>query len=99
MISKLRQLNFGDWIYGLLNAFVGGGAGAVTSAFTASVIAPGVFNLGAGLHNTLQLIGATFAINGLLSAFFYLKQSPLPAIVETTSTTKTSTTVVSTEKQ
>lgn len=96
MISDLRHLDFKDWFYGLCNAFIGGGAGAVVTAFAASMISPSTFNLQSGLGDTLELMAATFLINGLLNMFFYLKQSPLPAIVETTTETKTKTTSTTT---
>ena len=71
-----------DWIYGLLKAFIGGGAGAVTSTFAASMIAPETFNFSGGMHKVVELMCATFATNGLLNFFYYLKSSPLPEIVE-----------------
>jgi len=76
-------MNWKHWFYGLIAAFIGGGAGAVTSTVTASLIAPDKFNLGTQLHNFLLLAGVTFVVNGLLSAMAYLKQSPLPRKVWT----------------
>ena len=66
------------WLHGLGSAFIGGGAGAVTAGFTAAVIDPKAFNTGTQLKPLLALMGVTFLVNGLLSVFFYLKQSPLP---------------------
>jgi hypothetical protein len=43
-------------------------------------IDPEHFNLQKGLGHTLELMGAVFVVNGLLSACLYLKQSPLPAL-------------------
>lgn len=72
------MLNWKNWIYGLLAAIIGGGASAVVAAFSASMIAPGQFNLTDHIGNFFKLAGTTFAINGFMSAMFYLKQSPLP---------------------
>ena len=66
------------WLHGLIAAFIGGGASAITSGFVASQLMPDRVNLGAGLFLTLKLIGATFVISGVLSAAAYLKQSPVP---------------------
>ena len=66
------------WIHGLVSAFIGGGASAVTASFSAAVIAPDRFNLAAGLGNMLKMMGACFAINGILTVMAYFKQSPLP---------------------
>src|SRR2546425_10100321 len=77
-LSQLGRLE--AWLYGLGAAFVGGGSGSVTSWLASMGIDPQHFNLGAGLHATLQLMGATFVVNGILAAMLYLKQSPLPAL-------------------
>lgn len=66
------------WAHGLGAAVIGGGASAVTSSFSASAIAPQTFNLGNQVWSFLALAGVTFLVNGLMSAAFYLKQSPLP---------------------
>jgi hypothetical protein len=66
------------WLFGLLGAFISGGAGAITSTITASVLAPDKFNIGSQLHSFLVLAGATFVINGILGAALFLKQFPVP---------------------
>jgi len=71
-------MNWEVWLYGLSAAFIGGGAGSVTSGLASMGIDPQHFNLGSGLHDTVALMGAVFMVNGLLSACLYLKQSPLP---------------------
>ncbi len=98
MKQKLMQLDLVGWLYGLGNAVIGGGAGAVTSTFTAAMIAPDKFNLGGEFGNTLKLILATFMINGMLNLFFYLKQSPLPSPVVTEQTTTVTTETRTTPK-
>jgi hypothetical protein len=71
------------WLYGLLNAFIGGGVGAVGLI----IVDPKVFNLGDGLRHVAEAFVAT----GLVSAASYLKKSPLPDLVETTVITSTVT--------
>ena len=66
------------WLHGLGAAFIGGGASAVTGAFTAGVIAPQSFNMGDQLGNSVKLMVTAFCFNGLITTFAYLKQSPLP---------------------
>jgi hypothetical protein len=66
------------WAHGLVAAFVGGGAGAVTATFSAAMIAPDRFNTHDQLRSLVTLMVTTFAVNGALSVFFYLKTAPLP---------------------
>jgi len=74
----LKNLDWSNWLYGVGAAFIGGGSSAVTAGITASAIKPEAFNLGSQLKDTLILMGCLFVINGCMSMFFYLKQSPLP---------------------
>ena len=67
------------WLYGLAAAFIGGGATAVTGGVSVSAISPTTFNFGDQLVPTMKLMVVLFLLNGVLSAFAYLKQSPLPA--------------------
>lgn len=68
------------WLYGLGSAVIGGGASAVTSGLTSMGFAPDKFNLSnaQGVWHLLGLIAANFLVSGILSMFFYLRQSPLP---------------------
>lgn len=68
------------WLYGLGSAAIGGGASAVTSGLTSMGIAPDKFNLQnlTGVGHLLELMAANFVISAVLSALFYLRQSPLP---------------------
>jgi hypothetical protein len=66
--------NWKAWLHGVASAFITGGA----TAFSASLIKPETFNLGAGFHDLLKLALAS----GLIGASAYLKNSPLPAIKE-----------------
>jgi hypothetical protein len=95
MINQLRHLDIADWVYGLLSAAIGGGAGAVSAAVAAALIKPGDFGF-AG-WDSIKLMATVFVVNGLLNMFFYLKQSPLPAIVETSTTTTTASVTTTTE--
>ena len=69
------------WLYGLGSAAIGGGSGAVVSGITAMGFASDKFNLtdSHGIWRLLGLMLTNFVFSGLLSVFFYLKQSPLPA--------------------
>ena len=86
------QLDWGHWFYSLFAALIGGGAGSVTAALGAMGIAPGQFGVGGDPGwNSLKLMLVTFLINGGISTFAYLKQSPLPAQILTVTDTKTET--------
>ena len=80
MVGNLEHLDFRGWFYGLLSAIIGGGASSVTAAVAASYIKPGDFAFAGA--DSLKLMFSVFGINALISMFLYLKQSPLPAIVE-----------------
>lgn len=67
------------WVYGLVSAFVGGGAASISTGLTAIGVAPESFNLSSGLHKTLVLMGATFLVNGIIAGAAYLKDHPAPA--------------------
>lgn len=80
--SRLQHLNFKGWIYGLLHASVGGGSSAVVGGFSASILKPNDFGFAGA--DSMKLMGMMFLFNFILSAFLYLKNSPLPEIVEDT---------------
>jgi hypothetical protein len=86
MPNKSPLLNWEIWLRGLLAAFIGGGSGSVTSGLASMGIDPEHFNLGSGLRHTFALMGAVFLVNGALSVFLYLKQSPLPTLESGTQT-------------
>ena len=73
------------WLYGLGSAVIGGGSAAVTSGLTSMGFAPDKFNLAnaSGVGHLLGLMLANFIVSGVLSAFFYLRQSPLPPASDT----------------
>lgn len=75
----MPHLDWEKWILGLWAAFVGGGAGSVTAGLTSMGIDPEHYNLSVtGIHHLLLLGGTMFIVNGVVSAIFYLKQSPVP---------------------
>ncbi len=77
MADILKGLNWGAWLYGLGSGFIGGGAGAVTSGVIVSAMdKSGQFVLGGA--ESIKLMLTCFVVNGIFSAFFYLKQHPLP---------------------
>lgn len=82
------RLDFGDWLYGLGAAFIGGGASAVTSGITLNLLDPSDFNLQTG--KLWVTMAAFFVVNGTMSAMAFLRTKPLPDIVVTTTTETTS---------
>lgn len=82
MIAQIKHLDFRGWVYGLFHAAIGGGASSVTAAIAASFIKPQDFALAGA--DSFKLMASVFLINAVISMFMYLKQSPLPAIVDET---------------
>lgn len=88
-----RWLKWETWLHGLIGGSIGGAANA-GSAWLGLVVAKS-----SGLDvPTLNLksLGVICGTSALLSAFLYLRQSPLPeisSITETTITSATATTV------
>jgi uncharacterized membrane protein HdeD (DUF308 family) len=72
------KLNWGQWLYGLISGFIGGGAGAVSAGFAGILTDPEHFNPANGLRHLFHLMGITFLVSGTITAIAYLKQSPLP---------------------
>jgi hypothetical protein len=75
-------LDWSHWLYGLLAAFIGGGASAVASGITVSIKDPEKFSLGSG--NFFELLFIVFMTSGSLSFFAFLKQQPLPPVITRT---------------
>ena len=80
-------MNWKQWVYGLVNAIVSSAANSVTAV----VVDPVKFNLSSweGFRNMSAMAG----VGGLVGFWMYLKQSPLPALVEKTTTISEVTTV------
>ena len=74
------KLKWDRWLYGLGSAVIGGGAGAVVSGVTNIAISPATFNLTTadGAWKVVLAMGINFGVVAFFSAFFFLKQSPLP---------------------
>lgn len=72
------------WFYGMVSAVIGG----IVNAAIACFVAPETFNL---FHGGLKKVCELSASAGFVSLIFYLKQSPLPKLIEETTTTQTST--------
>jgi hypothetical protein len=79
----MRNLDWNSWLYGLAAGFVAGGSGAVSAAFTLMVTDPDRYNL-ANPWKILTVMFWTFFLPGMVAAFSYLKQNPLPVEVKTT---------------
>ena len=84
-------MNWGSWFYGLITAFVSGGAGAFGAVQGATMLAPQSFNLNGQIGNSLKLAVATFVMAGIGPFFAYLKNHPLPDVVSSTTVTVTQT--------
>lgn len=82
-MAKNLHLDWSNWLYGLFAGAIGGGSAAVSSGVSAVLTDPHL----AGSFSLLKLMGTTFIVSFFLSAFFYLKQNPLPTkIVKTVET-------------
>lgn len=77
------------WLKGLFSAFIG----AVANGVTLMIVDPTNFNLQEGWKKLLSIC----LVSGLVSVAMYLKQSPLPTEVSTTTTTTSKTTSMGTE--
>jgi hypothetical protein len=76
-MCKRSSSSFSIWVRGLLAAFVGGGSGSVTTGLASMGIDPEHFNLNAGLHHMLNLMGAVFLTKlGVGLSFFEAKPDP-----------------------
>lgn len=82
--GSLGVLDWSKWAYGLVSAVIGGGAGAVTAGFSASMVVPGL-----KLSQALSIMGITFAVSGALSGLAFLHQQPLPDVTSKESSSVT----------
>lgn len=85
------KLRWDKWLYGLGSGIIGGGAGAVVAGLASMLLAPQTFNVTSwdGVVKAASMMGACFVINGFISMFFFLRESPLPP--ESTGNTETIT--------
>jgi hypothetical protein len=77
---NVQHLDIKGWLYGFFHATIGGGASAVVGGFSASILKPSDFAFAS--TESLKLMGMMFVFNFCLSAFLYLKESPVPNIIE-----------------
>lgn len=88
MTNKLLNLDWSDWLYGLLHATIGGMASSglgwmgMAGAHGAGVDVP-ILNW--------KALGILLVSGAVPSFFLYLKQSPLPTLVSEKTTTVTET--------
>lgn len=85
-LGLLGTLDWGDWAYGLVSGFISGGSSAVTSGFVVSSYDKDHFQFGSSA--SLHLMGWVFLVSGLLAAFAFLRNKPLPAVKQVEMTTK-----------
>lgn len=83
------NLDWGSWVYGLFAGFIGGGSSAVSAAVVVGIKDPKDYALGG--WNSLHLMFWVFLVSGLISAFTFLKQNPLPNKITVTTTTEKQT--------
>jgi hypothetical protein len=81
-----RNLDWGNWFYGLLAGSIGGGANSVSGALGAVIVDPKHFAVGSSA--SFKLMGVIFLLTFLKDASLYLAQNPLPKI-KTVTTTET----------
>ena len=82
------DLDFDDWVRGLVAAFVGGGASAF-SAGVANVLnhpTAGIWHI-----EFWSTVSTTFVIAGLIAMFMFLRTSPIPDRKQVVTTVETTT--------
>lgn len=84
--SSLGELDFGNWIYGLGAAFIGGGASAFSAGISTILVDPHDFTIYTAKF--WAVVSTTFVVSGFLSMMAYLHTKPLPDIKTTTTTSK-----------
>lgn len=71
---KKRILQWRKWLYGLIGGAIGGGATVISALPVGAII-------GAADYTPRQLVGM-FVSGAIVSAALYLKQSPVPEVIE-----------------
>lgn len=72
------NLDTGEWLRGLISAFIVGGSSAVTSGIVVSLKDPQHYS--PGTADFFQLVGAVFLMSGLMGAMAFLRTKPLPDV-------------------
>lgn len=73
-MGKIKKLDWASWVYGLMAGIIGGAATAVVSIAGGQAV-------GAADFTPRQLITVA-GVSAIVNAALYLKQSPLPRVVE-----------------
>lgn len=73
-MTKHRILEWKSWLYGLFAGVIGGGATALSGMTAGAVFGAADF--------TPRQVASIFIGGAIASASMYLKQSPLPKVVE-----------------
>lgn len=72
MLKVAGKLDWGGWIRGVIGAVISGGAASIASGISVTALDKS--------HdiNTLEVMGLTFLVSGVVSLAKYLEQHPLP---------------------
>jgi uncharacterized membrane protein len=81
------ELDWSNWVKGIMSGFISGGASAVVSGFTVGLMDSKDYNFQNGKLWTL--IVTLFIVNGVLGMMLYLTKSPLPGVKQITTTVQT----------
>lgn len=82
---RLSDMDWGNWLYGLVAGAVAGGANSVTAGIAASALDDSRhFQIGS--WKSIELMLMTFIMSAAFAMFFYLKQNPMPKIITETKT-------------
>lgn len=82
--AGLGDLDFGQWAYGLVAAFLGGGASAFAAGIANILNHPNESIWHVEFWST---VGTTFVIAGMISMFAFMRNKPLPELKTVTNTT------------
>jgi hypothetical protein len=81
------NIDWTDWVRGLLSSFVVGGSNAVVSGGIVSLNDPEKYAF--GTFKFFELIGSVFVVSGTLNMLSFLRTKPLPELKTVTTTTQT----------
>lgn len=76
--NMFSQLDWSQWLYGLLYALIGGGSTAVCGGIAVTAIDADHFKVGS--WNQIKVMLTMFLVSGVWNMFGYLKQHPLPEV-------------------
>lgn len=83
----MGHFDWGNWLYGLFWAVIGGGSNAALAAFVVNFQDPSDYN--AKTWKLFNLGVTLFAFGAVKDFLLYLKAHPLPALIEKTVETHT----------